>query len=65
MKHDYTFPETPEQNGVADRYNRANSETGRSNRIKLKLASSSWLKFVDTAAYVRNLVQKDKSKKSP
>ena len=62
---EYTVPETPEQNGVAERYNRTVVETARSLLIESKLPKSYWLRAVDTAAYVRNLVKKDKTDKSP
>ena len=56
IKREYTVPETPEQNGV---------ETARSLLIESKLPKSYWLRAVDTAVYVRNLVKKDKTVKSP
>ena len=65
IKREYTVLETPEQNGVAERYNRTVAETARSLLIESKLPKSSWLRAVDTAAYVRNLVKKDKTDKSP
>ena len=65
IRREYTVPETPEQNGVAERYNRTVVETTRSLLIESKLPKSYWLRAVDTAAYVLNLVKKDKSDKSP
>ena len=65
IKREYTVLETPEQNGVAERYNRTVVETARSLLIESKLPKSYWLRAVDTAAYVRNLVKKDKTDKSP
>ena len=62
---EYTVPETPEQNGVAERYNRWVAETALSLLIESKLPKSYWLRAVDTAAYVRNLVKKDKTDKGP
>ena len=62
IKRQYTVPETPEQNGVAERYNRTVVETARSLLIESK---SYWLRAVDTAAYVRNLVKKDQTDKRP
>ena len=61
IKREYTIPETPEQNGVAERYNRTVVETARSLLIESKLPVSYWLRAVDTAAYERNLVRKDKN----
>ena len=43
IKREYTVLETPEQNGVAERYNRTVVETARSLLIKSKLAKSYWL----------------------
>ena len=37
IKNEYTVPETPEQNGVAERYNRTVVETARSLLIESKL----------------------------
>ena len=65
IKREYTVPETLEQNGVAERHNRTVVETARSLLIESKLPKSYWLRAVDTAAYVRNLVKKDKTAKSP
>ena len=62
---EYTVPETTEQNGVAVRYNRTVVERARSLLIESKLPKSYWLRAVETAAYVRNLVQKDKYQRSP
>ena len=65
IKREYTVPETPEQNGVAGRDNRTVVETARSLLIESKLPKSYWLKAVDTAVYVRNLVRKTRPTKSP
>ena len=65
IKREYTVHETPEQNGVAERYNRTVVETTRSLLIESKLPKSYRLRAVDTAAYVRNLDKKDKTDKSP
>ena len=62
---EYTVPETPEQNGVAERYNRTVVKTARSLLIESNLPKSYWLRAVDTAAYIRNPVEKDKTAKSP
>ena len=64
IKQEHSVPETPEQNGVAERYNRTVVETARSLLIESKLPKSYWLRAVDTAAYVRNLVKKDNVAKS-
>ena len=64
IKREYTVPETPEQNGVAERYNRTVVETARSLLIESKLPKSYWLKAVDRATYVINLVKKDKTEKN-
>ena len=65
IKREYTVPETLEQNGVAERYSRTVVETARSLLIESELPKSFWLGAVDTAAYLRNLVKKDKTDKSP
>ena len=63
IRREYIVPETPEQKGVAERYNRTVVETARSLLIESKLPKSYWLRVVDTAAYVHNLVKKDKYEK--
>ena len=65
IKREYTVPETPEQNGVAEQYNRTFVETARSLLIESKLPKSYWLRAVDTAAYVRNLVKRTRLTKAP
>ena len=65
IKREYTVPETPEQNGVAERYKRTVVETARSLLLDSKLPKSYWLRAVDTADYVRNLVKNDKTDKNP
>ena len=65
IRKEYTVPETPEQNGVAERYNRTVVETARSLLIESKLPKSYWLRAVDTAAYMRILVKRDKYEKCP
>ena len=64
IKREYIVPETPEQNGVAEPYNRTVVETTRCLLIESKLPKSYWLRAVDTAAHVRNLVRKDKEEKT-
>ena len=65
IKTEYTVPETPKQNGVAERYNRTVVETARSLLIESKLPKCYWLRAVDTAAYVINLVKKAQNEKTP
>lgn len=63
IKQEFTVPETPEQNGVAERYNRTIVEMARSLLIEAQLPKVYWLRAVDTAAYIRNLVvRKDETK---
>ncbi|CAM6106739.1 unnamed protein product [Calypogeia fissa] len=55
LKHHYTIPDTPEQNGVAERLNRTLLEKTRSMLSKSKLPQSFWAEVVNHAAYVYNL----------
>ena len=64
IKSEYTT-ETRVQIGVVERYTRTVVETARSLWIESKLPKSFWLRAAHTAAYVRNLVKKDKNQKSP
>ena len=64
IKREYTVPETPEQNGVEERYYPTVVEAAQRFLVKSELPKSYWLKAVDTAAYIRNLFKKDKTDKS-
>ena len=64
ISREYTIPETPEQNGVAERFNRTVVETARCLFIDSILPKSYWVRAVDTACYARNLVVRDKNTKS-
>ena len=63
IAREFTVTETPEQNGVAERFNRTVVEAARC-LIDSKLPKSYWVRAVDTACYARNLVVKDKNTKS-
>ena len=65
IKTEYTVPETPQQNGVAERYNGTVVETAQSLLIESKLPKCYWPRAVDTAVYVRNLVKKAQNEKKP
>ena len=64
IAREFTVPETPEQNGVAERFNRTVVEAARCLLIDSKLPKTYWVRAVDTACSVRNLVVKDKNAKS-
>ena len=55
IKQEYTVPETPQQNGVAERFNRTLVEMGRSLLIQAKLPKRYWVRALSTAAHIRNL----------
>ena len=61
---EFAVPETPEQNSVAERFNRTEVEAARCLLIDSKLPKSYWVRAVDIACYARNLVVKDKNTKS-
>ena len=54
VKREFTVPETPEQNGVAERYFRTSIEMARCLLLDSHLPSSFWVRAVDTAVYIRN-----------
>ena len=54
IRHEYTVPKTPEQNGVAERMNRTIMETVRSMLVDANLPHSFWAEAVSTAVYLRN-----------
>ena len=54
IRHEFTVPKTPEQNGVAERMNRTLLEVVRSMLSESKLPKRFWLEALATATYVRN-----------
>ena len=61
IAREYTVPETPEQNGVAEDFNRTVVEAARCVLIDSKLPKSYWVRAVDTACYDKNLVVEHKN----
>ena len=55
-RQDFTVPETPEPNGMAERANRTIVEMARCLLLEPKLPKSYWLRAIATACYLRNLV---------
>ena len=54
VRHEFTVPKTPEQNGVAERMNRTLVETARSMLADSKLPQKFWAEALSTAVYLRN-----------
>ena len=54
IKHELTIPKCPEQNGVAERFNRTLVEMVRSMLADSELPKSFWAEALATAAYLRN-----------
>ena len=54
VRHELTVPETPEQNGVAERQNRTLVESARTMLIQAKLPQKFWVEAMNTAAYLHN-----------
>ena len=55
IKQEFTVPETPQQNGVAERFNRTLVEMGRSLLIQAKLPKRYWVRALSTEVHIRNL----------
>ena len=55
VTQEFTVPETPQQNGVAERFNRTLVEMGRCLLIQAKLPKKYWVRALDTATHIRNL----------
>ena len=55
IKQEFTVPETPQQTGVAERFNRTIVEMGRCLLIQAKLSKKYWVRALDTATHIRNL----------
>ena len=56
IHHELTVPNSPEQNGVAERMNRTLVEMARSMIAHARLSNSYWAEAIATAAYIRNRV---------
>ena len=54
IRHERTFPKTPEQNVIAECMNRTVVEPVRSMLADAKLPYSFWAEAVSTAVYLRN-----------
>lgn len=54
IRREFTVPETPEQNGVAERFFRTSVEMGRCLLLEANLPSTFWVRAIDTAVYIRN-----------
>ena len=54
IKHELTIPKCPEQNGVAERFNRTLVEMVRSMLADSELPKSFWAEALATAVYLRN-----------
>ena len=54
IRHEYTIPKTPEQNGVAERLNRTLVESSSSMLLDANLPQRFWAEAVSTATYLRN-----------
>ena len=61
----FTVPETLEQNGLADRFNRTLVEAPRCMLHESLLPKTYWFRVIATAAFVRNVVVKERDAKSP
>ena len=54
IRHEFTIPKTPEQNGVVERLNRTLVESSRSMLLDAKLSHKFWAEAISTAAYLKN-----------
>lgn len=54
IRHEYTIPKTPEQNGVAERLNRTLGEMVRSMMSDSQLPKAFWAETFATATYLHN-----------
>ena len=63
--HQTTAPYTPEQNGVAERFNRTLMERVRALLTDAKLGDEHWAEAANTATYVKNRSPSSHSTKTP
>ena len=54
IKHEFTIPYSPQQNGVSERMNRTILDMARSMIHQSKLGLKFWAEAVATAVYIRN-----------
>ena len=54
IKHELTVARRPQQNGVAERFNRTVVEMARSMLLSSKLCGAYWAEAVQTAVFIRN-----------
>ena len=54
IKHELTVPRSPEQNGVAEHFNRTLMEAVRSMLVGAQLPQRFWAEALATAVYLRN-----------
>ena len=54
IRHEFTVPKTPEQNGVAKRLNRTLIESVRSMLVDAQLPHKFWAEALSTVVYLRN-----------
>jgi hypothetical protein len=54
IRHETTTAETPQQNGVAERYNRTLLETIRAIKLSAGIPDTLWAELAATSAYLRN-----------
>ena len=54
IRHEFTVPKTPQQNGVAERMNRTFVEAVRSMLSDAQLPKKFWAEALSTAVYLRN-----------
>ncbi|GKF33962.1 ribonuclease H-like domain-containing protein [Tanacetum coccineum] len=54
IKREYNVARTPQQNGIAERWNRTLIEAARTMLADFKLPTTFWAEAVSTACYVHN-----------
>jgi len=64
IRHQLTVRHTPQQNGVAERYNRTVYDAARAMIIQAKVPKTFWAEAIATAVYVRNRVPTSSHKQS-
>ena len=64
IHHEMTTPDTPQQNGVAERYNRTLMESIRAVKITAGIPDELWAELVASATYLRNRLPTRANKES-
>ena len=56
ISHNFSFPKTPQQNGVVERKNRSLQEMAKTMLLESGLSKGFWVEVVNIACYIQNRI---------